>query len=283
MYVQISKKISYLSTYVPQKSAQYGAGEAPADLYYGKWSKDKDKIRNLMFLPEPFSEYDFATYGGEIVQVLTNIPTEEDARAVLGDKQFKFNKGGIVKCRHYYPKDLKNNSELKNKIIHVIGRGFCSRQDEDPEFSFDDAYIAHNLLYMHENTSHAIVVELVTDEMGPHGMMKMRHLVGAVILTDDIQVHKKEIRQGHPVKSQQVYQKNFRIFNLVQITILKEYSYQRLGSVAMEAVERALKALVNPADTSVPPADFLFWAGCAENFYKRLGSSYSWWRHYHRC
>mmetsp|Transcript_15940 Transcript_15940/g.39513 ORF Transcript_15940/g.39513 Transcript_15940/m.39513 type:complete len:111 (+) Transcript_15940:1068-1400(+) len=84
----------------------------------------------------------------------------------------------------------------------------------------------------------------------------MRGVAGAIIFSRDFSVQRPD---GTGIRKQILC-----AFNLVQFTILKDYSNRHLGMIAIHTIPELMR------EEGIY-GDFVFWAGCSPRFYNKCG------------
>eukprot|EP00529_Nitzschia_sp_RCC80_P025299 CAMPEP_0113463724 /NCGR_PEP_ID=MMETSP0014_2-20120614/12812_1 /TAXON_ID=2857 /ORGANISM="Nitzschia sp." /LENGTH=535 /DNA_ID=CAMNT_0000355741 /DNA_START=386 /DNA_END=1989 /DNA_ORIENTATION=- /assembly_acc=CAM_ASM_000159 len=223
-----------------------------------RWGQNKHKYKDLDTTPKPSNVIRKSVFGGRQVQTL-KLPTEEDVKA--SDPNFKplpkVVEGGWLDFEYHFADDLNFSDIRKNRIVSIIGKGFASPHniEGDQEFSFGDAEVAHHLLFAKSKQAKTLVVEIFysyEDET----RREMRGIAGAMIFSRDFSVTKPD--------GSGMYKQKLCAFNLVQFTIIKDYSSRHLGMIAIHTIPELMcqKGI---------DGDFVFWAGCSCRFYNRCG------------
>mmetsp|Transcript_30891 Transcript_30891/g.74626 ORF Transcript_30891/g.74626 Transcript_30891/m.74626 type:complete len:348 (-) Transcript_30891:873-1916(-) len=212
--------VNYETTLVKQgktpKKKAFGVGvsEDSGRPIGSSFDAKKEYYRQIDVQAIPSNTVTVSIYDGEIVNVLSTIPDLEAAKEKFGvDFQPSDRaEGGILEFKAYTnksPPELRHLGELTNtlrdQIINVVGRGFSMKGDDDPEFSDDDALVAHNLLYpsVDDRRFTGVVAVVIyyyyTDPSNPKKVLM--DIAGAILLSQDVAVHKYDAVTGQTSNS----------------------------------------------------------------------------------
>ena len=194
------------------------------------------------------------------LETLSLIPDKEYTQKKYPDllmREGTIQEGGILDFYWYNENDENLTKRLKNQIVTVVGRGFKSKYDPDPEFSFSDARICHRLLF-NKKCKDTVPCTIYYTYKDKETGLDMVVLAGVMLISKDVRM-----RQCGANKNKQLYTKYLSVCNLVMFTVLEEYRNRGLGLIAMQAMEGVMRH---------QKVDFVFWCGCNKQFYNVCGS-----------
>lgn len=232
--------------------------------------------RTLEIKPISSNSLHISFFGKDIVDNLSTIPDLETAKEKFGQdfQPSDCAQGGILHFMTYTndsPERLSRlDDTIRDQVIHIIGRGFRrDDDDEDPNFSVDDAHMAHELLYPTGDDRKKLGVAVVViyyfykDPNDPDDILM--DIAGAILLSDDVAVSKYNSFNG--TTPQRIIESSrdwVKIYCMVQFTILPKYGRRRLACFAMQVLPKIMRS-------KLLQADGVFWAGCAKGFYDAIG------------